>query len=104
MAEYGPPFGWEERIFKFSIGVRRPVDDHEWINSQWRNIAQPLRSSGAVAANYAAANHAFSKRDFAHRIGVARKDPVEARKSLRTIDHEADKWVRIFSKIHKSSF
>ena len=119
MAESNPPFELEERTFQFALRVRQCVNGHPWSKSQWKDLDQVLRSSGSVAANYSEANNAFSKKDFAHRIGVAKKEAGEsklwlrllgctstakdAKDELRSLYQEADELVRIFSKIHKSS-
>jgi len=39
---------------------------------------QLVRSSGSVAANYIEANEAISKKDFYHRIKIARKEAKES--------------------------
>lgn len=41
-------------------------------------IAQLIRASGSVGANYREANDAFSKKDFKHRIRIALKEAKEA--------------------------
>jgi len=41
-------------------------------------IAQLIRSSGSVGANYREANDALSKKDFSHRIKITRKEAKES--------------------------
>lgn len=42
-----------------------------------RLIDQLIRSAGSVGANYREANDAISKRDFIHRLRIARKEAKE---------------------------
>jgi four helix bundle protein len=80
------------------------------------DVRQLARSSGSVGANYIEANEAISKKDFAHRLRIARKESKESRHWLRLIDtndrsqaeserealiQEATELVRIFSAILK---
>ncbi len=41
-------------------------------------VSQLVRASGSVGANYREANEALSKKDFGHRIKIARKEAKEA--------------------------
>ena len=47
---------------------------------------QLIRSSGSQAANYIEANEALSKKDFAHRIRICRKETKESCLWLRLFD------------------
>lgn len=40
-------------------------------------ISQVIRSAGSVGANYIEANEALSKKDFVHRVKIARKEAKE---------------------------
>ena len=40
-------------------------------------VSQLIRSSGSIGANYREANEALSRRDFGHRIRIARKEAKE---------------------------
>lgn len=118
-AEDRPPFDLEERTFQFALEVRECIDRNRWRRSQWPDISQLLRSSGSVASNYTEANNAFSKADFRHRIGIAKKEAGESRlwlrllgstthddpavRDLRHLFKESDELTRIFAKIHRSS-
>ena len=44
------------------------------------------RASGSVAANYLEANEAISRKDFYHRLRIARKEAKETRLFLRLLD------------------
>ena len=47
---------------------------------------QLIKASGSQAANYIEANEALSKKDFAHRIKICRKEAKESRLWLRLCD------------------
>ena len=40
-------------------------------------ISQFIRSSTSIGANYCEANHAESKKDFIHKVGISRKEAKE---------------------------
>ncbi len=48
-------------------------------------VSQGVRSAGSVGANYIEANEALSKKDFANRIKICRKEAKETRYWLRLI-------------------
>ncbi len=48
-------------------------------------ISQVVRSAGSVGANYIEANESLSKKDFANRIKISRKEAKESRYWLRLI-------------------
>src|SRR3989338_5597792 len=48
-------------------------------------ISQLIRSSGSVGANYIEANESLSRKDFANRIKICRKEAKESRYWLRLI-------------------
>lgn len=47
---------------------------------------QLVRASGSVGANYIEANEALSRKDFAMRIKISRKEAKESRYWLRLVD------------------
>ena len=49
-------------------------------------IMKIIRSSGSVGANYIEANEALSKKDFAMRVKICRKEAKESRYWLRLIE------------------
>jgi len=49
-------------------------------------ISQVVRSAGSVGANYIEANESLSKKDFAHRIRICRKESKESRYWLKLIE------------------
>ena len=48
-------------------------------------VSQLIRSAGSVGANYIEANESLSKKDFANRIKICRKEAKESRYWLRLI-------------------
>lgn len=76
----------EDRTLEFAKHVRKFV---ETLNKTAANIEdgkQLIKSSGSVGANYIEANEALSKKDFAMRIKICRKEAKESRYWLRLID------------------
>jgi four helix bundle protein len=76
----------EERTFKFARSCR------DYVNRLPKSITnveygkQLTRSSGSTAANYIEANESLSKRDFALKAKVCRKEAKESRLWLRLSD------------------
>ncbi|MFA6551626.1 MAG: four helix bundle protein [Patescibacteria group bacterium] len=106
-------FDLEERTAKFGdniIAFCRRVPQNNITNPL---IAQIVRSATSVGANYCEADDAESKKDFAHKIGICRKESRETKHWLRmianaepSVKEEARKlWIEvqelnlIFSKI-----
>lgn len=52
-------------------------------------ISQVIRSSGSIGANYREANEAISKKDFMHRLRIARKEAKET-----------DHWLELIATAH----
>lgn len=80
------PFDLEERTFQFAIRVRSFVKSLPRTICNAEDVRQLVRSSGSVGANYIEANESLSKRDFAMRIKIARKEAKESTYWLRLID------------------
>lgn len=82
-----------------------------------RLIEQFVGSGGSVGANYCEANESESKKDFIHKMGIAKKEIKETkhwirllvkanpeyREEFRKIWQEAQELLLIFSKIISSS-
>jgi len=82
-----------------------------------RIISQLVASSGSIGANYCEANEAESKKDFVHKIKIAKKEIKETKHWLRLLARtdnvhiedirkiwlETDELLLIFSKIVISS-
>jgi four helix bundle protein len=97
------------RVRSFVRGLPRSIANTE-------DIKQLIRASGSVGANYIEANESFSKKDFALRLKISRKEAKEAAYWLELIDvgdssekreekialiQEATELLKIFSSILK---
>ena len=112
------PFDIKERTFEFGVRIVRLV------NTLPRTVAgievgrQLVRSGTSIGANVEEADGAESKKDFIHKMGIARKEARETRYWLRIVRatdlskdaqevnyllQESDELVRILSTIIKSA-
>jgi four helix bundle protein len=80
------PYDLEDRTFAFARRVRAFLKALPHTLSNTQDARQLTRASGSVGANYIEANEAVSKRDFALRIKICRKEAKEARYWLRLVD------------------
>ena len=96
MAEIEKPkqYDLEERTFKFAKDV---IGFTGTLPKSLANVElakQLVRSSGSIGANYIEANEALSKKDFAMRIKICRKEAKESRywlKLTELIGEDAEK-------------
>ena len=79
----------EGRTFAFAKGVREFVKILNKTIANIEDARQLVRASGSVGANYIEANEALSKKDFALRIKICRKEAKESHYFLRLLDAEA---------------
>jgi four helix bundle protein len=108
----------EERTFEFAKAVRLFIKKLPKIISNIEDSKQVTRSSGSMGANYIEANEALSKKDFAMRIKICRKESKETVYWLKLIDtgeseglekerqklvQEATELMKIFSAIMRKS-
>ena len=84
----------EERTFKFARGVIDFINTVPKTIANVEIIKQVVRSSGSVGANYIEANEALSKKDFAMRIKICRKESKESIYWLRLIDIKGEEVER----------
>ncbi|MBU2591943.1 MAG: four helix bundle protein [Patescibacteria group bacterium] len=76
----------EERTYLFAKNCR------DFVNKLPKTLAnleygkQLIRASGSQASNYIEANEALSKRDFAHRIKICRKETKESGLWLKLVE------------------
>jgi len=112
------PFDIKERMFEFGVRIVRLV------NALPRTVAgakvgdQLVKSGTSIGANVEEADGAESKRDFIHKMSIARKEARETRYWLRIVRatglskdaqeisyllQESDELVRILSAIIKSA-
>jgi four helix bundle protein len=80
----------EERTFRFAQRVREFVKKHPKTLANIEDSVQLVDASGSVGANYIEANEAISKKDFAYRIKISRKESKESRYWLRLVDTNGD--------------
>ena len=76
----------EERTFRFAKEVIDLVNTLPKSIANVELIKQIVRSSGSVGANYIEANEALSKKDFAMRVKICRKEAKESRYWLALIE------------------
>jgi len=116
MIQFSNKYDLEERTAKFAENVielvRSIKQDH--VNS--RIISQLVGSSGSIGANYCEATEAESKKDFSHKISIAKKEiketkhwlrllaksNPEVKEELKVLWQEAQELLLIFSKIINS--
>jgi four helix bundle protein len=76
----------EERTFEFATRCRGFVKKLPKTMANIEDSRQLIKASGSVGANYIEANEALSKKDFAMRIKISRKESKESRFWLRLLD------------------
>ena len=84
----------EERTLRFAKEVIGFVSILPKTMANSEIMKQIIRSSGSVGANYIEANEALSKKDFAMRVKICRKEAKESRYWLMLIEangEDADK-------------
>jgi len=84
--EQNSGYDLEQRTFKFARSVRQFCKELPRTIGNIEDAKQLIRSSGSVGANYIEANEALSKRDFRHRIRIARKESKESQYWLKLLD------------------
>ena len=75
----------EERTEKFASKVIELCAKLQKNTTNIELISQVVRSAGSVGANYIEANEALSKKDFAYRIKICRKEAKESRYWLKLL-------------------
>jgi four helix bundle protein len=73
------PYDLEERAHLFAKQVRAYYKRLPRTDSNVIDGRQLIRSSGSVGANYIEANEALGKKDFVHRLRIARREAKESR-------------------------
>ena len=82
-AQNPKPYDLEERTYQFAKRCRAFLKTLPRTVSHLEDGRQLIRSSGSIAANYIEANESISRKDFAHRIKIARKEAKESHLWLR---------------------
>ena len=80
-----PIYDLEERTFQFARKVRLWVKKISKTIENVEDLKQLIKASGSVGANYIEANEALSKKDFAMRIRISRKEAKESAFWIRLI-------------------
>jgi four helix bundle protein len=80
------PYDLEQRTELFAREVRVLVKKLPLTLANREDIRQLVRASGSVGANYIEANEALSRKDFAMRARISRKEAKEAAYWLRLVD------------------
>ena len=84
--ERGNRYDLEERTYAFARHVVRLVRRLPRDIANVELAKQLVRAAGSVGANYIEANEALSRKDFAYRIKVCRKEAKESRYWLRLLE------------------
>lgn len=106
----------EDRTAKFAESVIQVLRQIKISPLNTRIIEQLIGSSGSIGANYNEANEGESKKDFYHKIQIAKKEIKETqhwlrllataepgiKEKLRSLWQEAHELLLIFSKILSS--
>lgn len=112
-----PKYDLEERTARFAEEVIDFVRTIKQGAVNRRILDQLVGAAGSIGANYCEAAEAESKKDFIHKIGIAKKEIKEARHWLRLLARahperteeirkfwkEAHELLLIFAKITRSS-
>ena len=80
-----PLYDLEDRTFLFAKAVRVFVKTLPKTDGNILDGKQLIKSSGSVGANYIEANESLSKKDFAMRIKICRKESKESAYWLKLI-------------------
>jgi four helix bundle protein len=84
--EISKPRDLQERTYLFAKRVRELAKRIPRTIGNIEDLKQLVRCSGSVAANFVEANESISKRDFAFRIKICRKEAKESQLWLRVLD------------------
>jgi four helix bundle protein len=83
-------FDLEDRTFRFARAVIELTNSLPKTLANIEIIKQVVRSSGSVGANYIEANEALSKKDFAMRVKICRKEAKETQYWLRLLEAKGE--------------
>ena len=75
----------EERTLNFSKEIIKFCKKLSKNTINFKLIDQLIRSAGSIGANYREANDALSKKDFIHRLKIARKEARETTYWLKLV-------------------
>ncbi|MCK4234680.1 four helix bundle protein [candidate division WOR-3 bacterium] len=86
------PYDLEKRTLEFAKGIIRLCKKMPQNTINFKIIGQLIGASGSVGANYREANEALSKKDFAYRMRVTRKECKESSFWLRLLKEANQKF------------
>jgi len=106
----------EERTRKFAVNVIRFAGGFSSSSASRVVSNQLLKSGTSIGANYREANRGVSRRDFAHRIGIAEKEASETcywleicsetglgeKETCHALLEEANELLAIFTSVGRS--
>ena len=72
------PYDLEERTLEFAEGIINLCKELPQNTINFKLIGQLVNASTSVGANYREANEKLSKKDFAHKMRIARKECKES--------------------------
>ena len=70
-------FDLEERTLTFAKRTIQLCKTVQYTSVNRELVSQLVRASSSIGANYREANKALSKKDFGHRVKIARKEAKE---------------------------
>jgi four helix bundle protein len=88
------PYDLEERTFQFAKSVQGFTKELPKTAINIEIIKQVIRSSGSVGANYIEANEALSKKDYAFRVKICRKEVKETLYWLKLMDIKIEEQIK----------
>ena len=97
----------EERTLRFARDIRTFVKQLPRNAASIADGAQLIRSSGSIGANYIEAQEAMSRKDFAMRVKISRKEAKESKYWLTllevpaSLEHEHKRLLREVSELLK---
>lgn len=80
------PYNLGERTKQFARRIREYVKNLPGSMANFEDAKQLIRSSGSVGANFIEAEESLSKKDFAMRVKICRKEAKESRYWLELIE------------------
>ncbi len=96
-------FDLEERTFEFARKVIKLCKELPQDTVNREIIAQLIRASCSVGANYREANDSLSKRDFIHRIRITRREAKESNYWLRILKEANPEYTERIVRLSKES-
>jgi len=96
-------YNLEERTAKFAEEIISLVKKIKITPVNKRIIEQLVGAGGSIGANYCEANEAESKKDFVHKIGIAKKEIKETKHWLRLLAKTNPEVKEIIIKLWKEA-